>query len=150
MARCCGSRSASACAVPVHELDDYPVWVVDLKSALTPFFDCQRHGNGNTLGLDEVDMDDALTYLLSFVRASTRAAADAKATQRDSAMDDEQWWVANAPLLVRVLDQRTYPLAARVGAAAGPAHGSAHDPDHAYHFGLERVLDGLAVLIDNH
>jgi hypothetical protein len=63
-------------------------------------------------------------------------------------MDDEQWWEANAPLLARVLDQRAYPLATRVGIAAGAAHRSAHDPDHAYHFGLRRVLDGLAALID--
>jgi hypothetical protein len=37
-----------------------------------------------------------------------------------------------------------YPIAARVGAAAG----AAYDPDHAYTFGLQRVLDGLGVLID--
>jgi hypothetical protein len=41
-----------------------------------------------------------------------------------------------------------YPIAARVGAAAGAAHGAAYDPDHAYTFGLQRVLDGLGVLID--
>jgi AcrR family transcriptional regulator len=101
------------------------------------------------LGLDDVEMDDALTYLLSFVQASACAAADARAAQHESAMDEEQWWAANAPLLARVLDQRSYPLASRVGSAAGAAHGSAHDPDHAYRFGLQRVLDGLAVLIDN-
>ncbi|PZS21494.1 MAG: TetR family transcriptional regulator [Pseudonocardiales bacterium] len=100
------------------------------------------------LGLDDVEMDDCLTHLLSFVQASARAIADARAAQAHSAMDDEQWWAANAPLLARVLDERAYPLATRVGSAAGAAHRSAHDPDHAYHFGLQRVLDGLAALID--
>ncbi len=100
-------------------------------------------------GLDDVAIDDALTYLLSFVQASARAAGNARVAARDSAMNDEQWWAAHAPLLARVLDQRTYPLAARVGAAAGSAHGSAHDPDYAYRFGLQRVLDGLAVLVDD-
>ncbi len=57
-------------------------------------------------------------------------------------------WATNAPLLARVLDQDAYPLATRVGTAAGTEHGSAHDPDHAYHFGLVRLLDGLAALID--
>jgi hypothetical protein len=47
-----------------------------------------------------------------------------------------------------MLDPARYPRAVRVGAAAGAAHGSAHDPDHAYRFGLARVLDGLAALID--
>ncbi len=101
------------------------------------------------LGLDDVVRDDALTYLLSFVQASAGAATAARAARRDSAMDDEQWWAANAPLLARVLDERTYPLASRVGTAAGTAHGSAHDPGHAYRFGLARLLDGLAVLVGN-
>jgi AcrR family transcriptional regulator len=100
------------------------------------------------LGLDDVDMDAALTYLLTFVQAWARADAGARAVQDDTAMDDEQWWAANAPLLARVLDERAYPTAVRVGTAAGTAHRSAYSPGHAFEFGLQRVLDGLAVLID--
>lgn len=100
------------------------------------------------LGLDDVEMDSCLSHLLMFVQACARAAADADAAEQDSAMNDEQWWAANAPLLARVFDERAYPLAARVGAAAGAAHGSVFDPDHAYDFGLRRLLDGLAILID--
>ena len=66
----------------------------------------------------------------------------------DTGLDDARWWAAAGPLLARVLDPARYPRAVRVGAAAGAAHGSAHDPDHAYRFGLARVLDGLAALID--
>ncbi|MGH3994229.1 MAG: TetR/AcrR family transcriptional regulator [Pseudonocardiaceae bacterium] len=101
------------------------------------------------LGLDDVEMDDCLTHLLTFVQASARAAVDSRAARHDSALDDEQWWAANAPLLARVLDEQTYPLATRIGTAAGTAHRSAHDPDHAYHFGLHRILDGLAALINS-
>jgi hypothetical protein len=100
------------------------------------------------LGLDDVTMDDCLTYLLTFVQASARAAADARAAQHESAMDDQQWWETNAPLLARVLDEDAYPTAARVGAAAGAAHGSAYNPDHAYAFGLQRVLDALGALVE--
>jgi AcrR family transcriptional regulator len=100
------------------------------------------------LGLDDVEMDAALTHLLSFVQANARSAAEALATQTESAMNDEQWWAANAPLLERVLDPRAYPTATRVGTAAGSAHGGAYSPGHAYEFGLNRVLDGLAALID--
>lgn len=64
-------------------------------------------------------------------------------------MDDRQWRSANAPLLARVFDENAYPTAARVGTAAGTAHGSACNPGHAYDFGLQRVLDGLATLIHN-
>jgi AcrR family transcriptional regulator len=102
------------------------------------------------LGLDDVEMDAALTYLLTFVQACARAAADAQAARRDTALDDEQWWVVNAPLLEQVLDPATYPLAVRVGSAAGAAHRSTYHPQHAYEFGMLRVLDGLAALIDSH
>jgi AcrR family transcriptional regulator len=100
-------------------------------------------------GLADVERDAALTYLLDFVRASALAAADSRAVQRDSAQSEEQWWAANGPLLARVLDPEKYPTAVRVGAAAGAAQGAAYHPEHAYEFGLRRVLDGLGVLIDD-
>ncbi len=99
------------------------------------------------LGLDDVDMDDVLTYLLGFVQATARAAADAHAAVADSAIDDSQWWAANGPLLAKVFDENTYPTAARVGAAAGTAHASTYNPEHAYRFGLDRLIDGIDVLI---
>ena len=100
------------------------------------------------LGLDDVEMDAALTYLLSFVQVAAQAALDARTAHHDSAMSDEQWWAANGPLLARVFDEASYPTAARVGATAGAAHGAAYHPEHAYDFGLQRVLDGLRVLIE--
>jgi AcrR family transcriptional regulator len=99
------------------------------------------------LGLDDVQMDAALTHLLAFVQAWARAAADTHATRRDTAMDDEQWWAASEATLRKVLDPAAYPLAARVGTAAGQAHRAAYSPGHAYDFGLRTILDGLAVLI---
>ncbi|WP_089155160.1 TetR/AcrR family transcriptional regulator [Micromonospora sp. NBS 11-29] len=99
-------------------------------------------------GLDDVTRDAALTFLLDFVRAAARSAAEARATRRETAQSEEQWWAANGPLLATVLDEEAYPTAVRVGAAAGAAHNAAVDPDHAYEFGLDRVLDGLAALID--
>src|ERR1700730_15836822 len=77
------------------------------------------------LGLDDVLMDASLTYLLSFVQAWARAAADAHAAHKDSAMDDSEWWASSGPLLARVLDETAYPVASRVGTAAGAAHGTA-------------------------
>jgi AcrR family transcriptional regulator len=97
------------------------------------------------LGLDDVEMDAALTHLLAFVQAWAQAAADA--TDRGSGMDDEQWWAAHAPLLQKLADPAAYPLAVRVGTAAGTAHRAAYSPRHAYDFGLRTILDGLAALI---
>lgn len=99
------------------------------------------------LGLSDVELDAALAHLLAFVRSHARDAADALAAQRESRMDDEQWWSANAPVLARVLDDSAYPLAARVGTAAGRAQGGAWNADHAWTFGLDLVLDGLAARV---
>jgi AcrR family transcriptional regulator len=99
------------------------------------------------LGLDDVDRDACLAYVVEFVRAAALAVHDA-ADARAGGQDDAQWWAEAGPVLERVLDPAAYPLASRVGAAAGTAHGSAADPDHAYRFGLDRVLDGLAAFVD--
>ncbi|MEJ2852284.1 hypothetical protein WBO52_02460 [Saccharothrix sp. CCNWLW140] len=46
-----------------------------------------------------------------------------------------------------MFDPARFPLAARVGAAAGQAHGAAFSGEHAFEFGLERVLDGVEALV---
>lgn len=99
------------------------------------------------LGLDDVTVDDALTWLLTFVQANARAAIDTRAAELESAMSDQEWWTANEPLLARVFDAAAYPRAARIGTAAGQAHGSAYNPDDAYRFGLARILDALARMV---
>ena len=99
------------------------------------------------LGLDDVDRDACLAHVVEFVRSAALAAQDAQEATADG-QDDAQWWAVAGPILERVLDPAAYPLASRVGSAAGAAHGSAADSDHAYRFGLERVLDGLAALVE--
>jgi len=93
-------------------------------------------------GLDDVDHDAALTFLLDFCRAAARAEQDSRPG------DPQAWWEARAPVLARVLDPERFPRAVRVGAAAGAAAGAARDPERAWRFGLARVLDGLGALID--
>lgn len=95
-------------------------------------------------GLGDVERDAALSFLLAFVRGAALAATESA----EAPGTDAEWWERAGPLLERAVDPERYLLAARVGAAAGEAHGSAHDPAHAYEFGLERVLDGLAALIE--
>lgn len=101
------------------------------------------------LGLDDVEMDAALTFLLNFVRAAAQAAIDVRRSRGETGRDDRAWWEATAPLLERVMDPSDYPLANRVGTAAGRAYDGAYDPRHAFEFGLRRVLDGLGALVDS-
>jgi AcrR family transcriptional regulator len=139
-----------------RELFDRHPWVAEVATSRPPLgpgvMAKYEHELGAFagLGLDDVEIDAALTFLLGFVHAAARSAAEAVAIRRDSTMSEEQWWAANSSLLARVFDQDKYPTAARVGAAAGAAHGAAYSPDHAYAFGLQRVLDGLSALIDTH
>jgi AcrR family transcriptional regulator len=99
-------------------------------------------------GLTDVEVDAALSHLLGFVHGHLRARHDAVRATTDSAMSDAQWWEANRQVLERALDPSAVPRAARIGAAAGEAQGSAWNPDAAWEFGLARTLDGLAALVD--
>ena len=96
------------------------------------------------LGLSDLEMDAGLTFLLAFVQANAVAAQD----QANAPGSDAEWWATAGPHLARVVGPERYPLASRVGSAAGAAQGGAYDAEHAYAFGLERVLDGVAALID--
>ncbi|MGN7778872.1 TetR/AcrR family transcriptional regulator [Mycolicibacterium sp. 22603] len=129
-------------------------WVVDLPTTRPPLgpgmMTKYEHELGafDGLGLTDLEMDAALTHVLGFVDSVSRIAIAARAAAEDSGENDEQWWQRVGPLLDRVLDADRYPLAVRVGAVAGQTHHSAYDAAHAYDFGLARILDGFAVLID--
>lgn len=134
-------------------LDEHP-WVAQLATTRPPLgpgtsakYDHELRAFDG-LGLSDLEMDSALTYVLGFVTAVARIAIDTRDAQTDSGMNDSAWWERAEPLLAKVFKPEQYPLAARVGAAAGRAHDSAYSADHAYEFGLARVLDGLAPVID--
>jgi AcrR family transcriptional regulator len=101
------------------------------------------------VGLTDVEMDSVLTLVLGHVTGAARGLVEAAEAERRTGMSDLQWWEAHAPLLQKVFDAERFPTAARVGAAAGAAHEAAYDPEHAFEFGLRRVLDGVGVLIDS-
>jgi hypothetical protein len=92
-------------------------------------------------------MDAVVTLINGFVHGAVRGAVEAAEAERRTGMTDEQWWARQAPLLERVFDPARFPVAARVGAAAGEEHQAAVDPAHAFEFGLERVLDGIEALV---
>ncbi|WP_219907934.1 TetR/AcrR family transcriptional regulator [Enhygromyxa salina] len=101
------------------------------------------------LGLDDITLDAALSFVLGFVRGAARDRIAAQNTVADSETD-EQWWAARAATLAELMPAEDYPLAVRVGSAAGAAQDAAWDPLAAFEFGLARVIDGLAPLLDQH
>jgi AcrR family transcriptional regulator len=99
------------------------------------------------LGLSDVEMDAVLTLILTHVEGTARAQAIRDRTQQDTGMTEEEWWVAHAPLLDKLIDPTRFPVATRVGISAGQEYQGAMNPEFAFHFGLERILDGIADLI---
>lgn len=90
--------------------------------------------------LEDVVRDAALTFVLDFVRASARAQLpDPRAGELA-----EQWATLAPRLNAYVGDD--FPLAIRVGSAAGEAMHAAYSPSHAWRFGLARVMDGLSTM----
>ena len=102
------------------------------------------------LGLDDVEMDQAVALLDGLASSSARAVHDVRAAERRSGLSELQWWEANAEALGEAMGERAgdFPLAARVGQAAGELYQAAQDPDRQFRFGLDRVLDGLLSHLD--
>ena len=99
------------------------------------------------IGLTDDEMDSVLSLIAGHVEGAARRSVEIAQAERSTGVTDEQWWSARAPLLAELVDFSRFPTATRVGAAAGEAHGSAFDPDHAFEFGLQRVLDGIEALV---
>jgi hypothetical protein len=99
------------------------------------------------IGLTDIEMDDTLTLVLSHVSSLARTRLLQHSAQQESGQTDLEWWVSTAPLLESVMSGQRFPVAGRVGQAAGMAHQAVTDPEHALAFGLDRILDGVEVLI---
>ncbi len=99
------------------------------------------------LGLSDVEMDAALTLLLTHVEGCARAQAALERTQQDTGLTDVEWWVIQAPLMEKVVDPNRFPVATRVGTAAGEEYQGASNPEYAFRFGIDRILAGIADLV---
>nr|MDT0666573.1 TetR/AcrR family transcriptional regulator C-terminal domain-containing protein [Micromonospora sp. DSM 115978] len=99
------------------------------------------------IGLSVLEMDSVVTLVNSFVSGVARVPVDAAAAEALTGNTDEQWWYAHEPILSKVMDPTRFPLASRVGQAFGEAYNAAYEPNQGFEFGLERVLDGVEVLV---
>jgi AcrR family transcriptional regulator len=99
-------------------------------------------GQLTALELADDVLDSVLTFVVNFARS---AAVDAIGTA-NQAGTNEEWWVSVSPFLQEVIRDGEYPLASRVGSAAGAKLEGAYNVDHEYRFGLDRVIDAVAAL----
>ncbi len=99
------------------------------------------------LGLSDIEMDAALSFVLNFVRAAARDHVQADRLAAFTQASNADWWQAQEAAFSHLLPPGRYPLAERVGSAAGEHNQGAYHSGFAYQFGLERVLAGLEQLI---
>lgn len=96
------------------------------------------------IGLDDVEVDLVLTLVLEHVRAAARLGLGQVATATATGSTDAQWWSVAGPALATLIEPERFPYAARIGEAAGREYDAAADPQRAFEFGLETILDGVA------
>ena len=119
--------------------------IADPRSAIGPGtiakYDHELEAFDGT-GLDPLERDAALTFVLDWVRTSAPAWTDHPATARFG-----EFWERTAATLGSYVGD-DFPLAREVGAAAGAANGAPYDAHRAWDFGLTRVVAGLSDLIE--
>lgn len=101
------------------------------------------------LGLGAIELNQLNGVVMDYVRGSARAAIDARATERESGVTDQQWWARNEVLLQGVLDPAVYPAAVALGEAYKASGQPAIDHAATFEFGLQRVLDGIELFVAN-
>jgi AcrR family transcriptional regulator len=101
----------------------------------------------DSLGFTDLAMDSWLTLLLTTVRGVGQLAAEMTTAHQETGDTDAQWWERAGPALARYVTPEEYPLATRVGAAAGSEHGAAIGPEHLFHFAMARFADALDAAI---
>jgi len=97
------------------------------------------------LGLSEVEMDLSVSMVANYVHGAVRDVLRASQVKVLTGLSDDEWWYTIAPFL-ETIDFSPYPVSSRVGPVVGELYGLGN-PDMAFDFGLERLLDGLGVLI---
>lgn len=100
------------------------------------------------IGLDEVQMDAVVTLVNGLVDTTVGGLIEKVEVQQVSGVTEQQWWEATEPYIEKVFDAERYPVGARVGPVVGEALQAAYDPERSFAFGMARLLDGVAVLID--
>ncbi|MEU9854589.1 TetR/AcrR family transcriptional regulator C-terminal domain-containing protein [Streptomyces sp. NPDC047974] len=94
-------------------------------------------------GLDDQSAFTAHLTLLNYIRGLALNMETEREAEAQSGLDSEEWMDTQEPALRATLEDGRYPQLARLSRA-----GYDFDLDGLFEFGLQRLLDGLAVLLD--
>ncbi|WP_336081772.1 TetR/AcrR family transcriptional regulator [Nocardia sp. SSK8] len=93
------------------------------------------------IGLNDLAMDRAIAVLTDFATGNARLAVAAAGA--GAQLSDADWWAVYGPELARLVPEDAFPLAGRVGTAAGEHHQAPADPDGAFAYGVATLVDGI-------
>lgn len=94
------------------------------------------------MGLTDPELISVIIMVSGYVAGVARTQVHAVEIQQATGISDDEFWTAQEPILSAVMSSGRYPVMATLsGDAFGP------DFDH-FEFGLQRLLDGLEVLVD--
>jgi AcrR family transcriptional regulator len=95
------------------------------------------------LGLDIDAAAELYGTVQSYITGFTQASLAEESARRNSGLSDEEWRSAVAPYVRKLVSGGQYPTLSRQ-----ITEGGSREPDRSFEFGLERVLDGIAVYLD--
>ncbi|MGD9739580.1 MAG: TetR/AcrR family transcriptional regulator [Bauldia sp.] len=95
-------------------------------------------------GFSMRDGAQVLFTLDHFTRGAARMSIDSLLAEQRTGISDEAWWAERYPFLREVIESGRYPAFTR--AIAEGAY-DAPPPGESFTFGLERILDGVALLL---
>jgi AcrR family transcriptional regulator len=98
------------------------------------------------LGLEIDEMLLMVETIDAYVRGRALEELSEQEAVRRSGLDQDQWMQTQIPYIESLIDSGRYPILTRVVFDAR----APHDPDrleHGFDLGLERVLDGLAMML---
>ena len=97
-------------------------------------------------GLSEARKASVIMLLAGYVRTLATTEADIEAAIRASGLTPSQWMASYPRMLAELADPARFPALARFIAAG--VFEAEDGPDDEFSFGLDRILDGVAVLIE--
>jgi AcrR family transcriptional regulator len=97
------------------------------------------------LGLDATTMLHIAVTVFSFVRGTAAGMETDLEAEQDTGMSGDEWVEAQAPAMTEILATGPFPVMSRITREPIDL-----DLESLFEFGLARLLDGIAVLIERH
>jgi AcrR family transcriptional regulator len=134
--RAAAHRHPWALRIPISGLPVRPHEVAWFEEALA----CMRG-----TGLAEAEKASVIMLLSGYVRNIASTEADIEAAIRASGTMPQEWMNSYGRMLTKLADPQRFPAISKFIAAG--VFDTADHPDDEFVFGLERVLDGVEVLV---